>query len=176
MKIYITALVFLCISKISLAQQEIPDWFAKNMEESIGTWITDNSAYKNENEPFDQYGMDWQWGIGKKSITGTLYGIINGKKQGTFWEFRQYWDFGKNQGILVQYGGDGTIGIGPMIMNEDNQSELVQEFVSPNGKKNVHGHRSILKDGQLTTTSFDISEPKSWKKRRSYIWYSKSTK
>ncbi len=176
MKTYITTLLFLSITTITLSQQKTPDWFVKNMEESIGTWITDNMAYKNEQEPFDQYGMDWQWGIGKQSISGTLYGLINGKKQGTFWEFRQYWDFGKNQGIVVQYGGDGTIGIGPMTMNKDNQSELIQEFVGPNGNNKVHGHRSTLKDGKLTTTSFDVSEDGTWKKRRSYVWTVKNTK
>ncbi|GAA4274868.1 hypothetical protein GCM10022258_41640 [Aquimarina gracilis] len=141
------------------------------MEQSIGTWITDNAVYKNENEPFDQYGMDWQWSIGKQSITGKLYGIINGKKQGVFWEFRQYWDFDTNKGIVAQYGTDGTIGIGPIVNKENYQTEMIQKFVSPNGSKTKHGHRSTLKNGKLTTSSFDISENGNWKKRRSYIWY-----
>ncbi len=171
MKTYITTLIFLVTTHITLSQQKIPDWFVENMEQSIGTWITDNKAYKNENEPFDQYGMDWEWGIGKQSIIGRLYGLIKGKKQGTFWEFRQYWDVAKNEGIVVQYGGDGTIGIGPITMKGKNQTEMTQEFVSPNASKTVHGHLSTLKDGILTTTSYDVSTNGDWKKRRSYVWY-----
>ncbi|WP_316929927.1 VOC family protein [Aquimarina macrocephali] len=171
MKAYITILIFLISSQIVFSQQKIPDWFVKNMEQSIGSWITDNETYKSKNEPFDQYGMDWEWGIGKQSITGKLYGLINGKKQGTFWEFRQYWDFFKSQGIVAQYGSDGTVGIGPMTQKEGNQTEMIQEFISPNGSKNVHRHLSSLKEGELITTSFDIQSDKTWKKRRSYIWY-----
>ncbi len=161
---------------ISIAQQKIPDWFLQNMEQSIGTWITDNTTYKNDNEPFDQYGMDWHWGIGKQSITGKLYGIINGKKQGVFWEFRQYWDFNKNKGMVTQYGTDGTVGIGPMINKENGQTEMMQKFVNPNRNKTKHGHRSTLKNGKLTTTSFDILENGIWEKRRSYIWYINTNK
>ncbi len=171
MKTYITTALILLITNISFSQQKIPDWFLENMEQSVGTWITDNATYQNENEPFDQYGMDWQWGIGKQSIIGKLYGMINGKKQGVFWEFRQYWDFDKNKGIVAQFGGDGTVGIGPMIIKEANQTEMIQEFVSPNGNKTKHAHRSTLKDGTLTTTSYDILENGDWKKRRSYIWH-----
>ncbi len=170
MKTYIVMILFFCITNITMSQQKIPDWFIKNMEESIGTWITDNSKYQNENEPFDHYGMDWEWGIGKQSITGRLYGLINGQKQGIFWEFRQYWDFTKNTGIVAQYGGDGTVGIGPMEVKQGNQTELTQEFVSPNGAKNIHGHKSTLKEGVLTTTSYDISKDGKWEKRRSYVW------
>lgn len=175
MKTHIT-LVFLIIINTALSQQKIPDWFISNMEESIGTWVTDNKTYKNEKEPFDQYRMDWKWGVGKQSITGRLYGVINGKEQGTFWEFRQYWDFAKNKGIVVQYGGDGTIGIGPIILKEGNQTEMTQEFISPNGTKNIHGHRSTLIKGKLTTSSFDIKPDKTWKKRRTYIWYINKSK
>ncbi|WP_306345557.1 MULTISPECIES: VOC family protein [Aquimarina] len=171
MKAYITILIFLISTHTIFSQQKIPDWFVKNMEQSIGSWITDNKTYKSNNEPFDQYGMDWEWGIGKQSITGKLYGLIKGKKQGIFWEFRQYWDFTKNQGIVVQYGSDGTVGIGPMTLKEENQTEMIQEFTNPNGNKNIHKHLSSLKEGELITTSFDIQPNKTWKKRRSYIWH-----
>ncbi len=171
MKTLITTLLFLITTHMALSQQKIPKWFLENMEQSIGTWITDNSIYKNENEPFDQYGMDWKWGIGKQSITGNLYGLINGKKQGKFWEFRQYWDFTQNKGIVAQYGGDGTVGIGPMILKEGGQTEMIQEFISPDGKKSMHGHRSVINGNKFTSTSFDILSDETWKKRRSYTWY-----
>lgn len=171
MKISIVSILFIFITNISISQQKIPDWFQKNLEQSIGTWITDNKAYQSKNEPFDQYGMDWKWGIGKQSITGTLYGLIKGKKQGTFWEFRQYWNFDKNQGVVVQYSSDGTIGIGPMTQKNDTETKLIQEFIPPTGEKNTHGHLSTLNGSELTTTSYDIDTDGTWKKRRSYIWY-----
>ncbi len=171
MKTYITIFIFLISTHTIFSQQKIPDWFLENMEQSIGSWVTDNKTYKSKNEPFDQYGMDWKWGIGKQSITGKLYGLIKGKKQGTFWEFRQYWDFTKNQGIVVQYGSDGTVGIGPMTLKEENQTEMIQEFTNPNGNKNIHKHLSSLREGELITTSFDIQTNKTWKRRRSYIWH-----
>ncbi|MDY8137353.1 VOC family protein [Aquimarina sp. 2201CG5-10] len=169
MKTYIISTLFLLITNLSFGQKT-PDWFVDNMTQSIGTWITDNSSYKTKQEPFDQYGMDWEWGIGKRNITGKLYGLINGKKQGIFWEFRQYWDFDKNQGIIIQYGADGSIGKGPMIL-KGNQLELVQDFISPEGKKTVHGHRSTLNKNIFISTSYDISANGHWQKRRSYTWY-----
>ncbi|WP_348772838.1 VOC family protein [Aquimarina sp. MMG016] len=171
MKTSIISILFLFNTTIVLSQQKVPDWFQKNMEQSIGIWITNNTNYKSKNEPFDQYGMDWEWGIGKQSIKGTLYGLINGKKQGVFWEFRQYWDFENNHGIVVQYGSDGTIGIGPMTQKNDIETKLIQEFIPPTGEKNTHGHLSTLNDSELTTTSYDIDTNGNWKKRRSYTWH-----
>ena len=169
MKSVLKLLTILFLSTAS-AQQKIPDWFVENMKASTGTWITDNTSYQNQNEPFDQYGMHWDWGVGKQSITGKLYGLINGKKQGVLWEFRQYWDYGKNRGVIIQYGADGTVGKGPLTLKNDQISELIQEFVAPNGKKTIHGHRSTLKDGELITTSFDIDSQGAWQKRRTYNW------
>ncbi len=161
----------LILTTITHGQEKTPDWFTKNMEQSIGVWVTDNSVYKNEKEPFDQYGMEWNWGIGKQSLTGTLYGLINGKKQGTFWEFRQYWDFEKNQAMIIQYSFDGTIGKGPMYIKKGDQIEMKQDFMSPKGHKSIHGHRSILNGNKFISNSYDISIDGNWKKRRSYTWY-----
>ncbi|WP_109300288.1 hypothetical protein [Aquimarina sp. AU474] len=170
MKTIIINISIFLFTIISFAQPKVPDWFIKNMEQSIGTWVTSNDMYKNKNEPFDAYEMQWEWGVGKQSITGKLYGLIANKRQGFFWEFRQYWDVKKHQGTIVQYGGDGSIGIGPLVMKKDQFFELIQEFVSPKGEKTTHGHRSSFKKGKLTTTSYGISTNGKWTENRTYEW------
>ncbi len=170
MRTIITTISVIFFINLSIAQQEVPEWFTQNMEKSIGTWITNNDVYKNQNEPFDQYEMEWVWGVGKQSITGKLYGIIAGKRQGLFWEFRQYWDVKKHQAMVVQYGGDGTIGIGAMIMKKGQVFELTQAFVSTKGETTIHGHRSTFEKSKLITTSYNISEKGKWKKDRTYEW------
>ncbi len=155
---------------ISAGAQQVPDWFITTLEGSVGSWVADNDTYQSEQEPFDQYAMDWEWGIGKQSIKGTLYGLINGEKQGTFWEFRQYWDHAGNHGVLVQYGPNGTVGSGPMVLENETETRLVQDFVTPDGKTTKHGHRSTLSAGKLVTTSFDIDADGKWTQRRTYTW------
>ena len=150
---------------------QIPIWFQENMESSIGSWITDNEDYKSDEEPMEAYGMEWQWAIGKKSITGNMYGFVKGKKTAPFWEFRQYWDFDKNEGVVIQYGQDGTVGQGPIKKTSPNNTEMLQVFGHPDGSKTTHGHRSILTSDQHTTSSFDIDDIGEWVMRRSYIWH-----
>ncbi|WP_298902833.1 VOC family protein [uncultured Psychroserpens sp.] len=171
MKHTIKIMILFVISQ-TMAQNSstVPKWFQKNMEGSIGTWIADNATYKNESEPMTSYAMDWEWGVGKSSITGQLYGYIGDKKVGPFWEFRQYWDFEKNQGILIQYGIDGTVGIGPLKQISSNETELTQKFTSPSGVSNVHGHRSTLSLNSFTSSSFNINENGKWVADRSYTW------
>ena len=69
----------ICFSVFS-QNGEIPQWFLNDMESNIGVWITDNDTYVSENEPYTQYGMEWRWGIGKTSIIGRLFGVVDGKE------------------------------------------------------------------------------------------------
>ena len=163
-------LLFVISQAVGQNSKIIPEWFQKNMEGSIGTWVADNALYKNDNEPMTNYAMEWEWALGKKAITGQLYGFIGDKKVGPFWEFRQYWDFEKNQGILVQYGMDGTVGIGPLKPISTNETELVQVFTNPNGVSNTHGHKSTLNTNTFTSSSFNIDGNGKWTADRSYTW------
>ncbi len=54
---------------------QTPDWYQQEMERSVGTWVADNSAYVSEQETDDAYGITWEWGVGKKSLLGSLYGL-----------------------------------------------------------------------------------------------------
>ena len=151
--------------------QKVPDWFQQNMKQTVGTWVTTNKEYQNENEPMESYGMNWKWGIGKQSIVGELYGFINNKKVGPFWEFRQYWDFNKNQGVLVQYAPNGTVGLGPLKVLENDMVEITQVFTTSNGGQSKHGHRSTLNGNEFISSSFLIDASGKWSKNRSYTWH-----
>lgn len=168
----------LLFNQISFGQQKtnVPKWFTQNMEESIGVWITDNAAYKNEKEPITSFAMEWTWGIGKQSIHGTLYGYINNKKVGPFWEFKQYWDTKKGMGIVMQQGPDGTLGIGQIINEGKGKTKMIQIFTNPEGKSRTLGHKSIMTSSALVTESFDIDAAQKWSKRRKYSWVKQSSK
>ncbi|MDJ0644879.1 MAG: hypothetical protein QNJ57_02745 [Flavobacteriaceae bacterium] len=160
--------LFICANVVA---QGIPQWFYENMEKSIGNWVASNKKYQNQDEPMEAYGMKWEWGAGKKSITGKLYGYMNGKRVGPFWEFRQYWDFKENKGIVVQYAPDGTVGIGPLKVLEDGKIEIKQVFTSPDGNQTQNAHRSSLTGNEFTTTSFLIDDSGNWTENRSYTWH-----
>ena len=93
-----------------IPQWLLDDWAARTA--GTGTWITDNSAYKNENEPFDAYGLQWAYGIGKKHLNGRLYCIRDGKDIGAVWQFLEFWDPAAGEARIVQIGSDGTVGQG----------------------------------------------------------------
>jgi hypothetical protein len=151
--------------------EPIPDRVTSNWEKLIGTWITDNSAYKSETDSMDAYGIEWSWGLGKKSLVGRLYGIRDGREVGSFWEFREFWHPGEGRLITTQYGSDGTYGTGPHDIKDDGSSEMLQTFYDPTtGAVSRVGHRSELDGDVHTTRSFDVSPEGEWKDRRTYVW------
>ena len=149
----------------------IPDRVLANWEKLIGTWIADNEAYKSERDPVDAYGISWEWGLGKKSLVGRLYGIRDGKEVGTFWEFREFWHPGEGRVIATQHGSDGTYGAGPHEIGDDGTTEMLQTFYDPTtGAVFRVGHRSTLEGDVHTTRSFDVSPEGEWEERRTYVW------
>ena len=163
-------LLFFITQSLAQTTTSIPEWFRKNMEGSVGTWVTDNSKYQNENETMTSYTIDWKWGIGKTSITGELHGYVGEKKVGTFWQFRQYWDFEKNEGIVIQYGMNGVVGKGPIKHISGNETEMVQIFTTPSGNSKTHGHRSKLNTEEFMSSSFNIDVNGKWNVDRTYLW------
>ncbi|MEZ5916240.1 MAG: hypothetical protein R3C40_01475 [Parvularculaceae bacterium] len=84
-----------------------PQWFPGRdigNDADGGRWIADNKVYKNDNETFDAYGIEWVSGFNGATMTGRLFGIRDGKETSNFWEFRQYWHPGRKQGVLEQFG------------------------------------------------------------------------
>lgn len=155
--------------------QGIPDWFMQDLEANVGTWIADNSAYQGEQEPFEAYGLEWKWAIGKTSITGRLYALQEGKEVGPFWEFRQYWDNVEKKGIVAQYGGRGVMGSGEIRPLNDGRTELIQTFSLTDGRTWVEKHISKVTETQFTTTNFEKNEKDTWDEKRTYIWEKQSS-
>lgn len=149
-----------------------PPWFLQHMEFlTQGRWITDNSQYKSESEPFDAYGMEYEKGIGGKSVRGRLFGLIDNKEVATFWEFHTVWHPAENRVLAFQFGGDGTYAVGPMIATGEHSHRMEQVFYSPNGSSRSSGHETDeAKDGSFITRSFDISADGSWHPQRAYTW------
>ena len=134
-----------------------------------GIWITDNGKYKTENEPYEAYGMEWEWGLGKKSLSGRLYCIQNGRDVRTAWTFLEFWDPQTGELKLLQIGGDGTIGNGTIRLEKDSSTRSLQTFSSPNGTSFTIGHQAKNVNGESHISSFNVDGDQ-WTPRRSYIW------
>jgi hypothetical protein len=149
----------------------IPEWFFADMEAHIGRWETDNSKYQSANEPFDTYVIEWQWGIGKTSLTGRLFGVENGNNSPDFWHFRQYWDNLAQKAMVQQFGNGGVMGLGELRLTNDTQSELIQTFTTPSGAQWQGKHLNELNGNQFTTQSFQMGQDGGWQADRIYIWH-----
>ncbi len=151
---------------------EVPAWMLREMEfltRDGGRWITDNAAYRGPNEPYDAYGLEWTWGIGQKTVRGRLFGLQDGREVGTFWEFRMVWHPGRREVLLYQFGGDGTLGVGPLAALEDGRTESIQTFYSTDGAAVRVRHLASNMGDVHETMSFD-DDGTGWKPRRTYVW------
>ncbi len=149
-----------------------PEWFLQEiatLTAASGRWITDNSEYKSEQEPYDAYGTEWTSSFGGTSMSGRLFGIQDGKETANFWEFRQYWHPAHGVAVLEQFGWGGTVGVGT-AWQEGATTKSDQTFFTADGRTNRTGHISEFPDQDThVTQSFDI-ENNVWIARRSYTW------
>jgi hypothetical protein len=170
------AFVALCAAGVAASTEAQvnapPAWMQHEMESLTrdgGRWITDNAAYRGPDEPHDAYGLEWSWGIGRKTVRGRLFGLQGGRDVGTFWEFRMVWHPGRREVLLYQFGGDGTLGVGPMIALADGRTEAVQTFYAPDGTVARVRHLTRTDGDTHETSSFD-EDGSGWKPRRTYVW------
>ncbi len=169
MRILLSITFSLVLYSFSIAQ--LPDWLSNHFEymtQGSGLWVTENSEYKNDQEPAEQYATEWKMGLGNQSITGRLFGIIDGKEIGTFWEFRTFWNPVEKRAYAYQFSGSGVVGMGEMWL-EDGNIKIKQSFYYPNGSVQVSGHIQKELEGIHETTSFSISEDV-WTINRFYSW------
>jgi len=153
------------------AQDSMPASLRNEMTQltqGSGRWIVDNHAYRNDDEPWDQYGTEWSWGLGQQTVRGRLYAVVGGRDVRTFWEFRLFWHPGERRAILQQFGSDGTVGIGPMVQ-EGTEVFVDQTFDSPDGTSYRVGHRSSFAGDIHITESLNRVGDR-WEKRRRYEW------
>lgn len=149
-----------------------PQWLRaefENLTAGRGRWVADNSAYRSEQEPWDAYGLEWTWGIGRQSVNGRLYGISKGEEKTSFWEYRLVWHPGEGHAILHQYGAWGSLGHGPMKPASDGGTELEQTFYEPDGRVWRMRHTETSAAGERRTKSFDWVDGV-WKESRTYVW------
>lgn len=152
-----------------------PGWFADHLAELTadgGVWIADNAAYRSEQEKAEAYGLQWRYGVGKRSAVGRLYAIIGGQDTGTIWEFRMYWHPGQDQALLLQFGAGGAVLNGPLTVQEDGSDRLQQTFYRPDGSQVEIGHLTRHPaPGVHEGGSYDIDAEGNWQARRSYTWH-----
>jgi hypothetical protein len=150
----------------------IPGWLVAHMTAMTaagGTWITDNARYRSDDEPAEAYGITWQWGPGRQSMVGRLFGRAGGRDLGTYWEFRVYWHPSRRVAVIAQYGAGGAIGEGPMREVGPNATESDQTFWGPDGAESRVRHELTLDGDEHTTRSYDWKDGR-WEPRRTYVW------
>lgn len=151
--------------------EPIPSWFTEGIEfltRDGGRWIADNSAYQSDNEPYEAFGAEWSVDYAG-SITGRLFGILNGQETDDFWRFRQYWHPGEGRAIVEQFGLGGAIGIGP-VWKEGEDERVQQTFYGPTGNVSERGHTAVYPDeNTYVTESFSIVDGE-WTPNRIYTW------
>jgi hypothetical protein len=153
-----------------------PQWYLddiRNLAADGGRWIADNSAYMNEQEPYEAYGVEWVSGFDGATMSGRLFGVKDGKETVNFWEFRQYWRPDIKQAVVEQFGWGGAVGIGTLAADGEGTTSD-QTFYNSDGSATRTGHKSSYPDNNThVTDSFDIVDGK-WNPRRSYTWIRKA--
>lgn len=150
----------------------VPDWVKEDWTTRVsdgGKWIADNSSFKNEQEPFDAYVIEWFFGIGDQYLKGHLYGLEGQKESEHFWEYIEYWDPTESELKMIQIGGDGTTGQGSILKNEDGRFKEQLSYIMPDGTSFETGHHAWMQEGTHHTQSFQIVNGE-WIKARKYIW------
>lgn len=167
----IACLLFATLASVA----QIPDRVIKEWEiltADGGTWIADNSAYKNENEPADAYGITWSYALGKTSVNGRLFGLKDGKEIGTYWEFRMYYHPAEKKLMYQQYGWGGTLGIAEMTFPDETHSEDVTTIYNPDGSSTKIRHVNEIKNDIHYAQSYQWKD-NAWQKQRYYEWKKK---
>lgn len=167
----VTAVLILsAFMDIRAQQNTIPHSFIEDIFRQAGTWVADNSSYKNANEPVDLYVIEWTLSPLKNSLYGRLYGMKDNREIGTYWDFHKYWDPVQKKIILMQIGRDGTIGTGPIIQSQ-RESKLIQLFTKPDGNKWKEGHKTKIQgEDSEVMSSFTIDDHGTWVPQRTYTW------
>lgn len=165
------AAIVLVLAPAAISAAEAPAWFIEHMTGRVegGRWVTDN-PYRSDEEPYESYGMEWVWGLGKQSMIGRLFGYQDGEETVDFWQFRVFWHPGEDEASIYQWGHGGVVGIGT-ISAVENGTRSEQTFHSPDGTTSRTGHESIESATEMDTRSFNISEDGEWTPRRHYIWH-----
>jgi hypothetical protein len=153
------------------AADTLPTWLRRHLETQAGgtgRWIADNSRYKGPNEAIDAYGIQWTWGLGRRSLQGRLFGLRDAEEVGPFWEFRLFWHPAERRAMLYQFGLGGGVGMGPLDL-VGNSIVIDQIFYDPDGSTRRVRHESMFEGTTETGDSFDWVDG-ARVKGRTYVW------
>lgn len=161
---------FLLCVVANVMSAQIPEWYQAEMTRQVGTWVADNNDYISENETDDAYAITWEYGVGKTSLLGRLYGMKDGKRTYEYWQFFQFYDSEKEKVRFIQISGTGVRGEGFIERVDATKAKLQQTFVTPDGRSYEEGHRTKFFPDHEVSTSYEIKGEK-WVQKRSYSWY-----
>ncbi|WP_421785575.1 hypothetical protein [Hyphobacterium sp.] len=143
----VTALITVCVLSAApaLAQDSTsgpPQWYRDHivfMTRDGGHWQAPNAEY-SESNPYTHYGIRWTVMPGQSGMTGRLFGVREDGGEDEFWQFREFWDTGRHEARVFQWGLGGAVGEGEMIRYGDRFSTIRQTFSWPNGARTEGGH------------------------------------
>jgi len=165
-------LSMVALAFLTLAQQGPPAWLDQQMAEQVadgGRWEADNSKYRSADEPFATYVVQWTWGPGRRSITGQLFALRDGKETPAFWTYRQFWDPVTRTVRLQQLGADGTSADGALEQVRAGVYRLEQTFTAPGGRQWRERHEEESTPNRRTTSSTRNTSG-AWAPGRTYVW------
>lgn len=153
---------------------EPPAWYFDHLQEQMrhgGRRVADNAEYQSAAEPFDAYGIEWSWGIGRRTLRGRLFALQNGIEAGDQWEMHTAWHPGEGEARAYQFGADGTFVTGWIRPLGGGGFEIEQTAYAPDGSTRETRHESFaMPDGGEVGASFRRGSAGEWVEDRSYTW------
>lgn len=149
-----------------------PAWLREEMTQlasGTGRWLVDNRANMSPDEPWDHYGMEWTWGLGRQTLEGRLFALKDGKEAGSIWEYRIFWHPGEGSAYVQQFAGDGSFGSGTLVSDGKGGVFLDQMIYSPDGPVVRVGHQAHFAQDVRITRSLNWGSG-TWAPRREYHW------
>lgn len=147
----------------------LPSWAHTKLQEQVGRWVVAAPA-EEANDSYDGYGMEWEWGLGEKTLVGRLFARKGDRDLRTMWEYRIFWHAGEQALMMYQWGNDGSLGTGIIESRDGGGSRADQTFWNPDGSTFRIGHEDWVENDRRHTNSFTIDEAGDWKPLRGYVW------
>lgn len=150
-----------------------PSWLTEEMTllaAGEGRWRADNTPHKSPTEPFEAYGLRWEWGPGRSSVRGRLFGYRDGREMPPLFEYRLYWDPLASEARLLQWGRGGAYGEGTMTRTDTGEIRIDQVLWDGARKTSVR-HIEVMNDGERHSRDFKQAGDQ-WIPNRTYVWQS----
>lgn len=152
--------------------EPVPPWFEQEIEyltRAGGRWITDNSEYLSEEDPYSAYGIEWRKGLSGLTARGRLFAIDSVGDTHDLWELYLYWNPLDRKAVAMQVHPDGNFGVGELTAISDTERELVQVFRAPGGGTFSFRHRETRSENEKRSQTF-IKGDADWRPNRTYVW------